>query len=357
MKIYYHQAAAGNFGDDLNLLMWPRFLPGMLDGTVTNSSSEQLEAVTEHDQLLVGVGTLLDHRIPRRGQKIVLGAGAGYGNLPSPDERWDVRFVRGPRTAQTLGLPREKAITDPAVLVRLLDWKVADVRHACALMLHHSNMQSPLWQEIAEDLQIKLIDSREDPAEVIPEIAASGLLITESLHGAIIADTFRVPWVPISSDYAVLKSKWHDWCDTVGLTYRPMRIPMMWGTESSVKRLVKFHLARRVVRRLMTASPALLSGDGIVEALTGRIVAEVEAVRSQVHAGNVLIRRAKTDTPVYLNVLALQCHGRNAQAHENVRQRPARKRSRRWAAAYCAQGQPPGVTRRFLQNCALTGSG
>jgi succinoglycan biosynthesis protein ExoV len=281
MKIYYHQAASGNFGDDLNLLMWSRFLPGLLTGTVANSSSEQLEAVTEHDQLLVGIGTLLNHRIPRRGQKIVLGAGAGYGNLPDLDERWDFRFVRGPRTAQTLGLPREKAITDPAVLVRLLDWKVPDARHACALMLHHSNMQNSLWQEVAQDLQIKLIDPRKDPAEVIPEIAASDLLITESLHGAIIADTFRVPWVPISSDYAVLKSKWHDWCDTVGVIYRPTRIPMIWGNESPVKRLIKFHLARRVVRKLMTASPVLLSGDGIVESLTERIVAEVHAVRSQ----------------------------------------------------------------------------
>ena len=88
---------------------------------------------------------------------------------------------------------------------------------------------------------------------------------------------------------------------------------MMWGSESSVKRLVKFHLARGAVRRLMTARPALLSGDGIVDSLTRQIPAEVESVRSQ-YASDILIQSSKEEihAPVYLKFLALRCQGRNA---------------------------------------------
>ena len=280
MKIYYHAVPGGNFGDDLNLLMWPLLFPGLLDGVVANASAEQMQAVTEYDHLLIGIGTLLNHRIPSPGRKIVFGAGAGYGESPRLDRQWDIRFVRGPRTAQALGLRREKAITDPAILLRRLEWKTVGLRHPCALMLHHSNTHSQLWQEIAADLGIRLIDSRRNPAEVVSEIGASGLLITESLHGAIVADALRVPWIPLASDYAVLKWKWHDWCDTVGLTYHPVKIPMMWEGESGMKRRLKFHLARRTIRRSMAATLSQLSRDSVIESLTERLVAEVEALKS-----------------------------------------------------------------------------
>jgi succinoglycan biosynthesis protein ExoV len=31
MKLFYFKDPAGNFGDDLNLWLWPKVLPGILD--------------------------------------------------------------------------------------------------------------------------------------------------------------------------------------------------------------------------------------------------------------------------------------------------------------------------------------
>jgi len=50
---------------------------------------------------------------------VVFGSGGGYGRrLTALDDRWTVYCVRGPRSADALGLSPEVAITDPAALIR-----------------------------------------------------------------------------------------------------------------------------------------------------------------------------------------------------------------------------------------------
>jgi succinoglycan biosynthesis protein ExoV len=59
MKLYW--SARHNFGDSLNPWLWEKLLPGALD----QDSSE----------ILVGIGTLLNHKLPRTGHKHVFGSG------------------------------------------------------------------------------------------------------------------------------------------------------------------------------------------------------------------------------------------------------------------------------------------
>src|SRR5262249_35878333 len=44
-----------------------------------------------------------------------------------------------------------------------------------------------------------------------------------ALHGAIAADTLRVPWIPVhdSRNDDTLLFKWQDWCLSVGLDHQP----------------------------------------------------------------------------------------------------------------------------------------
>ena len=53
-------------------------------------------------------------------------------------------------------------------------------------------------------------------------------MITEALHGAIVADALRVPWMPVSSYHTILPFKWEDWCRSVGLAYAPSSVPTFW---------------------------------------------------------------------------------------------------------------------------------
>src|SRR5437764_1474487 len=107
MKLLYWKEPTGNFGDDLNPILWPRLLPGVLDD--------------DGRCLFVGIGTLLTNALPKEPLKVVFGSGAWLGRpLPTLDGTYRISFVRGPLTAEVLGLDRSAAITDPAVLVRTL---------------------------------------------------------------------------------------------------------------------------------------------------------------------------------------------------------------------------------------------
>jgi succinoglycan biosynthesis protein ExoV len=70
--------------------------------------------------------------------------------------------------------------------------------------------------------EIRYIDPRWPVETVLAEIAASSILVTEAMHGAIVADSLRIPWVPISPN-GRHHAKWYDWADSLGieLTFSP----------------------------------------------------------------------------------------------------------------------------------------
>src|SRR5574341_1937889 len=108
MRVLYFKSVDGhsNFGDSLNLYLWDRlFNPSM--------------SVYKPNALFLGIGTLLNAEtpIPEADEYIVCGAGAGYGVPRKLDDRWKFYAVRGPKTAEVLGLDPSLAITDPAILM------------------------------------------------------------------------------------------------------------------------------------------------------------------------------------------------------------------------------------------------
>src|SRR5690606_31629799 len=132
MKLYYYRDPTGNFGDDLNLWLWPQIVPGLFD--------------EDDGRLFIGMGTLLNHRVPQQPPKVVLGAGVGYGRPPVLDDRWKIYCVRGPLSARALGVETRFAATDPAVLGRTLGLQEEPKRHALAFMPHHKGAERANWE-------------------------------------------------------------------------------------------------------------------------------------------------------------------------------------------------------------------
>lgn len=211
MKLYYFQDPKGNFGDDLNPWLWRKLMPEVLND--------------DPDVLLVGIGTILNHRLPAAPMKHILGSGVGYGNLPKVDERFVFHSVRGYATAAALGLSPDLVITDAAVMLR----KVVDVsKHAKSqefgfMPTGHSERHFD-WATLCKDVGFRFISCHWSVDKVIEEIAQCKVLISEAMHGAIAADALRVPWIPIMLDDNVLPSKWIDWLSTLDLPYEPVLI-------------------------------------------------------------------------------------------------------------------------------------
>lgn len=64
-----------------------------------------------------------------------------------------------------------------------------------SFMPHVGSLDFFDWEAICNKLNINFIDPRENPLTVLTNIRASEKIITEAMHGAIVADSFRIPWI------------------------------------------------------------------------------------------------------------------------------------------------------------------
>jgi succinoglycan biosynthesis protein ExoV len=213
MKLMYYRGRQPNFGDELNTYLWPRlFGPGFFDD--------------DDREMFIGIGSIIGDYYPAAATKAVVGSGyGGYTPLPTAlDQSWRFHFVRGPRTAQLLGLGPEAAITDAAVLIRTVPTPPAAAPAAVSFIPHFESLDRGNWRKACALAGIQLIDPTDPVDSVLAQIRGSGLVITEAMHGAIVADALRVPWTPVVPTVPTHRFKWLDWTESLGISYRPARI-------------------------------------------------------------------------------------------------------------------------------------
>ncbi|MGA7731197.1 MAG: hypothetical protein WCD37_07980 [Chloroflexia bacterium] len=264
MKLFYYRDPEGNFGDDLNAWLWPRLIPGLLD--------------EDESTLFVGIGSILDRRIPQEPQKVVFGTGVGYGLLPVLDERWQICCVRGPLTARALGLPAHMSVTDPALLVRLVRTASAARVHSVSFVPHfrtpgRAEALGVDLGELCASIGINYIDPRGNVEHVLTNIEASERVLAEAMHGAIVADALRIPWVPVQLFDQILNLKWHDWCGSLGVQYNPLRHLAEPGADP----------AASIGRFLMEAATNIVpvqSADIMLERLIGQLLIRLEDLKT-----------------------------------------------------------------------------
>ncbi len=287
MKLYCWRGrqTIRNFGDDLNPWIWGKLIPDLLDD--------------DDHAIFVGIGTLLNEYLPRARKTAVLGAGVGYGKqLPQIDHTWKIYSLRGPLSARALGVSQTLAITDSAVLVRRLFVERKRKLHRFAYMPHWTNA-NPTWKLVCGQLRFAYVDPQWPVEKVLSAINQTEVLISEAMHGAIVADSVRVPWIAVNTRPSeVLPFKWTDWCMSMGLDYKPERLTRLWNLHQrsrnhpSVRRLVKSVLGRvhvmavaaelvRITRRRVPQ----LSSDNVVERVTIQTEESISRFRKDVAAG------------------------------------------------------------------------
>jgi succinoglycan biosynthesis protein ExoV len=299
MKLYYFKDPLGNFGDDLNPWLWPQVAPNLLDD--------------DGQQLFVGIGTLINHRVPREPIKHVVGSGFGYGSLPQIDDRWVFHAVRGHETARLLGLSADRVITDAAVLLRTIQLpSSAGPDSAFGFMPHCQSSRDYDWGSLATELGFRYIDAAWSVDRVLAEMRRCRTLVCEAMHGAIVADTLRIPWIPVACYEHISSFKWRDWLSTLDLPYAPVKVPSLYDAERTADRMtrlkngIKRGLSRvgveparwtppppaktgaplrdQALAALTAASrgPSYLSNEAILERHTDRYVERLHALRRQV---------------------------------------------------------------------------
>lgn len=230
MILYQWRGQTSNFGDELNGLLWPRLLPDFFDA--------------DPSARFLGIGSVLDSRHSGSATKLVAGAGyGGYENPPALDHTWIIHWVRGPRTARMLGLDAGAGLGDPASLLSTLPplsksdaapapWGSRPTqgvpggadRGMIGFMPHFESMARGHWAEAARAAGLCLIDPRGDPADIIDAIGRCRMLVSEALHGVIVADAMRVPWIAARPLLPAHRPKWFDWAESLNLriVFRPL---------------------------------------------------------------------------------------------------------------------------------------
>lgn len=296
MKLFFYRRSETqpNFGDELNLWLWDKLIPGILDEN-------------EHTAFF-GIGTLLnnlvDERTPNAHKRVAFGTGVGYNKgIPKIDDSWTIYCVRGPISAYKLGLPPEMAVTDGAALIRRVYKPTAPKLYKFAYMPHftQSIIGNDSWSDVCEQIGFKYIDARWPLEQILAAISQTEVILTEAMHGAIIADALRVPWISVHSTSTVLPFKWVDWCESIRVQYQPhmlieladpktsiQKIRGIKGSRSAIRTSVDHWLKKRIVAnelaKIAKRRPTL-SDDAHIERLTVELETRLQKFKDDVAAG------------------------------------------------------------------------
>lgn len=111
------------------------------------------------------------------------------------------------------------------------------------------------WQELLRQDDIHLIDPRDEPSKILRDIASCKVLLAEAMHGAIIADAIGVPWVPVKCYKSVNEFKWSDFCESLDLTYQPVRIDSLFDPKA-----LEAMVGARLGNRIPAVTPSITGG-------------------------------------------------------------------------------------------------
>lgn len=288
MKLHYFNAVP-NFGDALNPWLWPQLLGHRLDDDAS--------------RLFLGIGTILRADVPAARAYHVLGSGGGYGPYPKIDERWRFYAVRGPLTAQALGLPAETVATDAAALLSTIELPAPRPGLAVGFMPHFQAMHRIPWRALCQRLGLRYLDPRGPVEELLAEIRGCRCIFAEAMHAAIVADTCRVPWVRVTTGGHVLDSKWEDWLTPLELTAPVYRLAhfarvtqhrpgdsRLWAALRQTANAAVFtpellrlaaNLARLRHRFDRGRLPLVLSRDTVLRVRTERLLRALDQLRDE----------------------------------------------------------------------------
>ena len=288
MSLFYYSDfkdlfKSSNFGDDIN----PFLLGELFDEKILRSPSLSL----------VGVGTLLNNKnvqaLSEFKKVIVFSSGVGYGELTSDfDDRWDFVCVRGPLSASKVGLAANKAICDGAILLSDYFNVVPEGNREISsvfvphIKTHWSSGQ--VLKEVSERIGMTYLSPDLPRQDFIDQVSNAKVVVTEAMHGAILADTMRVPWVPVSL-HEHNQFKWNDWFLSMGMDYRVAQLtPPIWNTPSdALRKLIKYPLQKvkkqlmfQRLREVLATEPSLLSNDSLLKEKKLQLREKVEYINS-----------------------------------------------------------------------------
>jgi succinoglycan biosynthesis protein ExoV len=243
MRNIYYKSPIGNFGDDLNEWLWP-----------------QIFNINEKDNsYFIGIGSILSANFISQyelstGIKTIFGTGVRPSLKPpfkfSLDDDWSVQFLRGPLSSKFFN-DKYEYISDAAYALKCTSFYDeiinSEKKYEISLMPYFRSLEFFDWEKICNDIGVNYISpcSENGIEFTLKEIALSKKLITEAMHGAIVADILRVPWHKFvlttyyyESPY-IAEFKWSDWLGSVKLNSIENSFIPFYHRKNKITKIIK----------------------------------------------------------------------------------------------------------------------
>lgn len=207
-----------NFGDFIT-----EVIVGWLGYELVNC---QVQAPPRGEPILIAIGSILEptlNEVATERTAVVWGSGIGkqLQGLQSL-RQFDYRAVRGPMTAEALNLPKDITMGDPALLLPLaLPFEQRTDSVVVVPHLWNSNTMTK-YERLKESKATVLCSTwikRTEFLCLLKTIVTARFVLAGSLHAAILAHAYGVPWAIYNppADRLDKPLKWMDWLGYLGI--------------------------------------------------------------------------------------------------------------------------------------------
>jgi len=150
------------------------------------------------------------------------------------------------------------------------------------------------WPKVCQDLGLFYVSPCSPVETVMQELRSCKSLITEAMHGAIIADAFRIPWVRVTinawqrEDFDISSLKWLDWGLSVRADVTPVHLEPQhaWGRRMLINpvrlkdRISSQGKLIKALRKVAAEKQFYLSEEPLLKEATERIAVEIGRLKS-----------------------------------------------------------------------------
>jgi len=130
---------------------------------------------------------------------------------------------------------------DGGIITPYLFDKPFDKKYKMGVVAHMDEQQHPTFQRIVDTYKdSKFINLRHDPIEVIKQIAQCEIIISSSLHGLIVADSFNIPnqWIIVTDALKGDGFKFADYYSAFGLKPNPIHMNSVEVPVPSINQII-----------------------------------------------------------------------------------------------------------------------
>lgn len=197
IRAYWWRPRSGphNFGDELGAIILRKL-----------GHKVKRVAFAKADVLLTG--TMLDPAEGKNPNATIVGTGSGHTH--EAVHNFKVLAVRGRLTANALGV--EATMGDLGLLASRI-WHKEPTRYNVGVVRHYVDKNEYPFADI-------VIDATEPAEDVIKKISSCRVILSSSLHGIIVADSYGIPNMRIARD-DVITGDWK-WLDHTTALIKPI---------------------------------------------------------------------------------------------------------------------------------------